>query len=107
MKTKIFALLLAGVMGFSLASCGGTAKAPDSSDFAQTSEKAAVSDTEGSASAEEVTEPAQAPEQAEALRDRTRRRVRPRPRFRLKQKKKLRKRPGISTSSLPAMFTAA
>ena len=67
MKTKIFALLLAGVMGFSLASCGGTAKAPDSSDFAQTSG----------------------------------------PRFRLKQKKKLRKRPGISTSSLPAMFTAA
>ena len=65
MKTKIFALLLAGVMGFSLASCGGTAKAPDSSDFAQTSEKSAVSDTEGSASAEEVTEPAQAPEQDE------------------------------------------
>ena len=40
-------------------------------------------------------------------RNRTSRRVRPSPRLRLKQKKKLRKRPGISTSSLPAMFTAA
>ena len=35
MKTKIFTLLLAGVMGFSLASCGGTAKAPDSSDYSK------------------------------------------------------------------------
>ncbi len=49
MKTKIFALLLAGVMGISLASCGGAAKASVPSDSAQASETAAVSDTEENA----------------------------------------------------------